>query len=602
MNAMLTERVLAIAQAAEKAGHGEKEAVYQAACQALMMTRSTLLRKIKQVMDKAPRKRRADRGKTALTRDEALQISGVMMASQRKNGKRIYSLAHAVDDLRANGLIDAGYMNKETGEWFPLSTDAIRRALYHYRLHPDQLRVAAPCVQMKTDYPNHVWQLDASLCVLYYLKNPDKRRTTRDSGLRMMRETEFNPNKPKNLARIVHDRVWSFELTDHTSGWIYAEYRFGGETTQNFTDVLINAMQERGGADVLHGVPRILYTDPGCALVSSTMRNLCQALGIQLIQHKPGNARATGSVEKARDILECQFEAGLRFVHVNTLDDLNHRVALWRKKYNRTKVHRRTGMTRTACWLGITAEQLIKAPSVAVCRELAVSQRTSRKVTPHLRVAFRGSAYDVRQVPGVCVGDTLSIVRNPWRETQAQVVMLNEDGQDIFFPIPEVAKDEYGFALDAPTLSEAFKAHRHTPTQQHLAEVEQTLYGTTTPLETAAAQKANALPFAGRFNPYLDNERDNPPMYLPRPGQASTVCAPRFEECLNPVAVVQHLRQRFEQAGKTWQPVFYARITQRFPQGVPVEAMDALYDELMAQTGGCGSQPGQSRLTGGQAC
>ncbi len=70
-----------------------------------------------------------------------------------------------------------------------------------------------------------------------------------------MSEAEFNKNKPKNLARIVNDRVWSFELTDHTSGWIYAEYRFGGETAQNFTDVLINAMQERSGADVLHGVP-----------------------------------------------------------------------------------------------------------------------------------------------------------------------------------------------------------------------------------------------------------------------------------------------------------------------------------------------------------
>ncbi|OZI13888.1 hypothetical protein CE195_12280 [Sodalis-like symbiont of Philaenus spumarius] len=66
--------------------------------------------------------------------------------------------------------------------------------------------------------------------MLYYLKNPDKERTPRDSGLRMMSEAEFHKNKPKNLARIVNDRVWSFELTDHTSSWIYTEYRFDGET------------------------------------------------------------------------------------------------------------------------------------------------------------------------------------------------------------------------------------------------------------------------------------------------------------------------------------------------------------------------------------
>ncbi|MGP1928441.1 MAG: hypothetical protein ACTS78_01290 [Arsenophonus sp. NC-WZS1-MAG3] len=41
-------------------------------------------------------------------------------------------------------------------------------------------------------------------------------------------------------------RILSFELIDHTRGWIYAKYHFGNEMTQNFTDVLINTMQERG--------------------------------------------------------------------------------------------------------------------------------------------------------------------------------------------------------------------------------------------------------------------------------------------------------------------------------------------------------------------
>ena len=35
--------------------------------------------------------------------------------------------------------------------------------------------------------------------------------------------------------------------------------------SENLCSVLINAMQERGGADVLHGVPKILYLDPGSA-------------------------------------------------------------------------------------------------------------------------------------------------------------------------------------------------------------------------------------------------------------------------------------------------------------------------------------------------
>ncbi|MFS1538309.1 MAG: hypothetical protein ACL7BU_05985 [Candidatus Phlomobacter fragariae] len=72
---------------------------------------------------------------------------------------------------------------------------------------------------------------------------------------------------------------------------------------------------------------------------------------------------------------------------------------------------------------------------------------------------------------------------------------MNEDGQETFCRVPEVAKDDYGFALNSTTLCESFKALSHTTAQPHLAEVEQTLYGTSTTGETAAAQKTNTLPF-----------------------------------------------------------------------------------------------------------
>ncbi|PAV05496.1 hypothetical protein CBG25_06380 [Arsenophonus sp. ENCA] len=86
------------------------------------------------------------------------------------------------------------------------------------------------------------------------------------------------------------------------------------------------------------------------------------------------------------------------------------------------------------------------------------------------------------------------------------------------------------------------------------------------------------------FNPYLDNERDTPPIYLPKQGQASPVCAPRFEERLNPVVVVQRLRARFQAAGKAWRSEFYTTLTQRFPDGIPADQVDALGDELMGQS------------------
>lgn len=56
MNPVMIERFLMIAKEAELAGHGGKEAVYQAACQELRIAKPTFLRKIKQVTYKNPRK------------------------------------------------------------------------------------------------------------------------------------------------------------------------------------------------------------------------------------------------------------------------------------------------------------------------------------------------------------------------------------------------------------------------------------------------------------------------------------------------------------------------------------------------------------------
>ncbi len=87
---------------------------------------------------------------------------------------------------------------------------------------------------------------------------------------------------------------------------------------------------------------------------------MCRSLGIDLIAHKPHNARATGQVEKARDIIERKLEPGLKFRPVHSLEELNALAAKWRSHFNATAVHSRHGKTRTDIWLKITAEQLKK--------------------------------------------------------------------------------------------------------------------------------------------------------------------------------------------------------------------------------------------------
>lgn len=568
MSAALTERLVSVARAARDAGHGKRGAVYDAACAELGFSRATLLRKLKEVSVTDKRKKRVDAGRSALSREEAALISATLREATRKNGKRLYSIADAVETLRTNGFISAGRADEETGEFFPLSEDTISRALRNYGLHPEQLDAPTPSSEMASLHPNHVWEIDASLCTLYYLSNGHK-------GLQVMDSAKFYKNKPANIARIASDRVWSYEITDHTSGWIYVEYVMGAESGENLCSVLINAMQERGGADVLHGVPKILYLDPGSANTAGMTKNMCRSLGINLIAHKPHNARATGQVEKARDIIERKLEPGLKFQPVNSLEELNTLAVKWRSHFNATAVHSRHRKTRTDIWLKITAEQLLKAPSVEVCRELAVAAPESRKVTSKLRVPFRGIEYDVSAVPGVMVGEKLMITRNPWRTDAAQVVLTGEDGHEMFFLVDEVKKNEFGFAEKAAVFGESHKAVADTPAQTAAKEIEQLVTGTENATDAAAARKAKALPFGGRLDPYKHIDDTTLPTYMPRRGQASEVRSPRVEQRpLTHVEAAKVLREKFTASGHKWTPEHYRQLAAQYPDGVPEVALD----------------------------
>ncbi|WP_113632188.1 DDE-type integrase/transposase/recombinase [Pectobacterium peruviense] len=578
MSGALTERLVAIAQAARNAAHGGRGAIYNTACAELGLSRATLLRKLKEVSMPATRKRRNDAGKSALTRDDALMISALLTESTRKNGKRLYSVADAVAELRANNMITAEFADTATGEVRPLAESTIIRAMRGYGVHPDQLMAPEPSTRLASLHPNHCWLIDASICTLYYLQNGKK-----TTGLQVMSNDQFYKNKPKNLARIANDRVWSYEITDHTSGWIYVEYVLGAESGENLCSVLINAMQERGGADVLHGVPKILFMDPGSANTAAMTRNLCKSLGIEMIAHKAGNARATGQVEKARDTIERKFEPGLKFVEVNSLDELNAMAKKWRSHFNATAIHSRHGQTRNNIWLHVTAEQLIKAPSVAICRELAIAAPERRKVQATLEISFQGRQYDVSSVPGVMVGEFVMVTRNPWRTDAAQIVLTGEDGHEVFHLVEEVPENEFGFSTNAAIIGESYKKPADTVTQHVNQQIEQLVTGTDSAEAAAASRKANAVPFGGRFDPYRSIDDTTLPSYLPKRGTASEVRGPRIEQRpLTHVEAAKQLRERLTANGHSWTAQHYQQLAAQYPDGVPADEIENVVELLIA--------------------
>ena len=506
-------RLVQVALAAAAARSGGKQPIYDAACRELGISLATLHRQLKKVTVKPERKQRSDAGDVCLTREEAVTISAALMVSQRKTNKRLMSIGQAVEVMRANGEIRADRVDTDSGECLPLSDSAIARALRHYGLHPDQLNRPAPAVELKSLHPNHVWQIDASLCVLYYLNA----RTEKEAGLQVMDHKVFYKNKPANLKRIESDRVWSYEVTDHNSGTIFVHYVMGAESGMNLAESFINATQKRD-ADPFHGVPFILMMDMGSANTSGLFANLARRLQVKLLAHAPGNARASGQVENARNIIERSFESSLRLQPVASLAGLNAQAQRWSRWYNANKIHSRHGKSRFDQWLTIGEQQLRIAPPADLCYELLTNTPESRQVSDTLTVSFKGREYDVRSVPGVMVKEKLQITRNPYNLDAALVLYKDADGHEVLHTAPLVVRDDAGFREDGNVINEGYARPADTLLETNRKEVERFAFDAATDEEAAAKRKASVTPFGGRVDPFKVIEQAPERTFMARRG------------------------------------------------------------------------------------
>ncbi|QZP26195.1 DDE-type integrase/transposase/recombinase [Pseudomonas mosselii] len=585
MNAVVTQRLVDLARAVEVAAHGQRTELCRAAAVELGLSLPTLYRKLREVSVTTPRKRRADAGQTTLSQEEAYLISALLLESIRANNKQLSTVERAVERLRSNGLILAGRVDERTGEVTSLSISAITRALRAYRLHPDQLLQPEPAVSLASRHPNHVWQIDASISTQFYLD---------DDGAKTMSQAEFYDGKPGNMKKIERKRLWRYVITEHTSGTIYVQYVLGAESAENLCNVLICCMQKRGEHDPFHGVPFIIMTDPGAAMTSAIFRNLCKALGIELIINKVGNARAKGQVEQAHNIVEREFESALKLQKAETLEQINAWAGQWMRYHNATAIHTRHGRTRYGQWLTIQSDQLRLAPSPEVCQELAVTTPQTRKVNDFLQVSYRGAQFDVSTVPRIMVGDTLLITRNPWRdEDSAQVVLFGEDGRETFHVVERIGVDANGFKVTSAMIGESFKSHAETPAQQARKAIEQLVTGTGSQDEAAAARKTGVLPFNGQIDPHKHITDTVLPAYMPRRGTASPIPEPTVE--ILPLSHVEAAKLLRAQLGNAWTADSMAWLKSNYPNGVPEDQLDAIAQQLRMP-----ARPGL-RIVGGVA-
>ncbi|MDG2959857.1 DDE-type integrase/transposase/recombinase [Bisgaard Taxon 10/6] len=590
--AILPEVLMNIALDVKRAkARGDKlEPIYQRGCELTKLSRATLIRQLKPYLPPSGRKVRSDKGANQLELAELKTISAAWLENRRNQyKKRMLPLDELLAMLRANGEIKAEFVDKATGEIRPYSESAVSRALINARLHPDQLLKPKPAIRMRSLHPNHCWQIDPSLCVLYYLKRDHKQT---ENGLQVMEAKRFYKNKPANVASVESDRVWRYVITDHTSGVIYVEYVYGGETSENLCNTFINAIQRKPhGDEPFCGVPKMVMLDPGSANTSKMFDNLCYQLGVKLQINEPGNPRAKGQVEKGNDIVERQFESRLRFKSVANLDELNERAHEWMRAFNATKKHSRHGMPRYKAWLHITKEQLVLAPSLDICRELMVSKLVERQVDGQLQVKFEGLTYDVSGVPNLNVGDKLRLGKNPYRPNCIQVEcfeqVFDENNEmslkPYWFVVEPIETDKFGLDVNAAVIGESYKSHAKTTLETNRETVERLAYGATDDDGVKAAKKANKPLFDGRIDPFKTIDERPDVMFIPKRGQEHelTTNARRVEQ--KPVGLVEcakQLKTRFPQ----WNGKHYKQLATHFADGVPAELLETwLQDEKLPE-------------------
>lgn len=566
MNANLGEldTLRALAARLDDAPHGGRAALVAEAAELLRISRQEVYRRLRKIGWSSGRKPRADKGRISVPEDVARTAAHLVYVATRANGKQTVSITGSLDILRGNGEELA---DPETGEvtTLPKSAATLSRAMRRYGCHPKQLAQGRPHVHMRSLHPNHVWQIDASACVLFYLPK---------GQVAMMDEKAFYKNKPANLARAERERVWRYVITDHYSGAVYVHYvQAAGESSLDLTEAFLRAITLRDLDDPMHGVPLILIMDKGAANTSHLFLNLLDRLGVKYITHAVGNSRAKGQVECMQNVVECQFEGRLAFYRVAGLADLQDAADRWRKHFNAHMRHSRHGQSRNAAWLSIAEEQLRLAPTMALCRDLVNTRPKEAKVRDDMTISHKVKGYDrqdydLRLIPGLVPSVKVMVVVNAYRAPAVDVIVDDPVEGEMIWTVEPVKKDDAGFWESAPVFGQEHKALPDTVADKRVKEI----------AEAAGPDRKSARAPEG-VDVFADVK--DAPVYVPRRGRDLGLDASRRE--IMPLTIVDAAMALKARLGDAWNPrEHFAWLKQRYSETVPADEIESIAARLAA--------------------
>lgn len=547
--------------------HGDKAARVAALAQTMAVSPQTLRLWLKDAGYTPARKRRSDHGSSrAVTSEQARAMAAIKLAGARETGKVLPTFEMARSMANANTPVDT-----DTGEVAHCAAhpSTIARAMRRLGCHPTQLARQAPAHPQKSLHPNHVWQLDVSTCVLFYLSS---------GGMEVCEVAAFNKNKPHNFARVQELRVQRYLAVDHCSGAFHLAYLPGHETTQNLLNFLLPTFQQRSGRP-FYGVPNILMVDPGSAQAAPVFRNLARALDLRVLVHEAGNPRAKGAVESSHNHIEHQFEGRLISQRVRDFAHLNELADLWSAAFQSTAIHSRTRRTRYACWSEITPAQLRIGPGIEVMRALVMSDPERRMVSNTMTISFAPAGYGqrdylVKGIPGAAPGEALWVVSSPYTLPDIDVLCTAPDGTETRHRCSPVPLDQFGFAEHAATIGIEHKAMPDTFIEHERKAALRAAWGTDDAREIAKVKRGKngkkGVAFDGAVDGFADVRAIEVPAYLPRAGTALEVAAPAVTESVMSATAACLRMQAL--LGDAWQAGYYSWITQRFAEGMSESA------------------------------
>jgi hypothetical protein len=549
----------------ESGAHGQKTALVKQAAQRLHCSAQTVWNDLKALGYRSGRRPRRDYGRSCVSDAEVRQVASIIAVAHRENNKRVMPIEQAMAHARANGLLRAG-----------IGATTMARRMRGLNVHPEQYERAPAHRNMRSDHPNHVWEVDPSLCVLYYLPNGKV-------GIRRDDDDLLYKNKLENLEALnKRPKVWRYVQWDHySSAFFFRYYQTPGESAEVLLQFLIDAAAHKPGM-AMHGWPDLMLWDKGSANRSAPVKNMLNALGTRHQTHKAHKARVKGGVEGCNNLIETQFEGELAFADIPSVDELNRRADDWQIDFNSLRVHTRHGHTRYGLWQTIREDQLRVCDDAERLRLAANFEPVLRKVNGDLTVSFQGRSYDIAGVDQLSAGDRVPVSMNLYSRESVWAIVPDAKGIERYHACAEVTRDEAGFKSNAIAIGEDYTALADRPADIARKDLREAAWGTRDENEAAAARRKGRVAMDGRVDPFaaVEQRKAQLPQHMQR--RSTEIHVPDHVQVeIKPVTHIDAAYWLRDRLARPLTAQDNTRIREWYPDGVPQDELETLAQRLI---------------------